>query len=187
MAAYRDARSRPTLPAMIALAQAADINLQWLATGEGPKESHEALLRAGLPASELVQVPRVLLSLEPGADPPALRRTGRHGVETVAAARQYGNLDPRTLVLADAIGLGMAPAVFDNAELTIDTAQTEIRPQGGLYVFAQGDQVFIRWLQRDPAGILIGEPGKESADRVLTVPITVLGRVVGQHRRVIHT
>jgi transcriptional regulator with XRE-family HTH domain len=183
---WQKLEQRPPLEAMIKLARAADTNLQWLATGEGPKESRGKLLHAAVPAAELLSVPRVALDLASSL-PPTLRLTGDTSVLSVEFAHQVQNRDPTTLVVADAVGVGMTPAVAEHAELFIDTAQREVRTQGDLFVFVQDDRVFIRWLQRDPAGILIGEPGKTSASRLLTVPIVILGRVVLQLERTIYT
>lgn len=176
MAKWRDLRVRPTMAAMIALARAAEVSVQWLATGEGPRESPAALLRAGLPPSELLRVPRVRLALAPGA-PPRLASVGTHGTVTAAEARQAGNGDPAALMLAD-LPDGLPPAIPAHAELLLDASQAEPRPEGGLYVFADAGQVFVRWLQRDPAGLLIGDPGQEKATRLLPAPVAVLARVV---------
>jgi hypothetical protein len=173
---WRDGKARPPFHAMIALARAAEVSVQWLATGEGPRESPSALLRAGLPPSELLRVPRVRLALAPGA-PPRLVPVGTHGTVTAAEARQAGNGDPEALMLAD-LPDGLPPAIPAHAELLLDASQAEPRPEGGLYVFSEGGQVFVRWLQRDPAGLLVGDPGHEKATRLLPAPVAVLARVV---------
>ncbi|WP_291295357.1 hypothetical protein [Elioraea sp.] len=176
VAGYRDGKSKPALPAIVGLARAADVNLHWLATGEGPKESEQQLTRQLLPGSDILLVPRVALELA-SLSPPALRRTGEVVALSADAAREAQNLDVATLAVADARGLSLVLPGVELADIFIDTAQTEVRPEGSIFVFAQGAEVFVRWLQLDPDGLLVGEPGKTSAHRLLTVPVTVLGRV----------
>jgi hypothetical protein len=176
VAGYRDGKSKPALPAIVGLARAADVNLHWLATGEGPKESEQQLARQLLPGSDILLVPRVKLELA-SLSPPTLRPTGEVVALPVAVARQAQNLEAATLAAADARGLGFVLPGVELADIFIDTAQTQVRPEGAIFVFAQGTEVFVRWLQLDPEGVLVGEPGKMSAHRLLTVPVAVLGRV----------
>jgi len=177
-------RGQPGIANLIALAQAAGVSVEWLATG---KER-----RAGEPPS----VPDAH-----SADyvfPPRRRTRGHRGrtgflcseqvVDYLALKAQWVrtrlNTDPRNLLLLETEGDSMMPTLGDSDLVLVDIGEPRFK-RDGVYVLRHHGDLSVKRLQRRPDGRLTvkcDNPVYESSV-VAADLVHIIGRVVWSGRR----
>ena len=178
-------RGQPSVANLVALAKAAKVSVEWLATGQ---ESTLAK-RTNVPEGEhsgFAHVPRYNVEAE------ALRGEllrSEQIVDYLAFKKEWVqtrlNADPRNLLLIEAVGDSMAPTLNDSDLLLVDLAEPRFR-HDGIYVLRRDHELEVKRLQRLPDGslkIISDNSAYESA----TVPgdsVLIIGRVIWTAGRV---
>jgi phage repressor protein C with HTH and peptisase S24 domain len=186
--------AEPSRERLIALADAAKVNIGWLAKGEGPPPAFAAMPAGGRPdASAGAQRPVVadsftVLPKQPDA---AAAGTGqptppRHDTEFIAFrndwVRSVLHIDPHDLVMETAVGESMHPTIRDGDLLLVDTTDRNFN-HFGVYVLEIAGERLVKRVQRklDGSLVLISDNVTYQPDHVageMLQDVTVIGRVV---------
>ncbi|KZE34577.1 XRE family transcriptional regulator [Crenobacter luteus] len=161
----------PTLSTLVALAKAAGVSVEWLATGEGPMRKEEAAPEAaprraapspcacldtlGNPVDldEFVFVPRYNLKASAGH---GASTEGEKPVFSMAFRKywvdNYLRADPHDLSVISVKGDSMKGVLEDRDVILLNHA--ERNPGAGLYVLRLDGDLIVKQVQRLPGGIL---------------------------------
>lgn len=137
--------SMPSVDKAVALAQAANVNLEWLATGEGSMRADEKADEASL-EDEFAMVPGYNIQVAagdgalPGPENATRKLAFRH------KWLRFRGLTVKNLALVFAKGDSMEPTIDDNNTVMIDTSQKELR-DGSIYVIRTNDHLIIKRIQ----------------------------------------
>lgn len=179
---YLAGDSDPSRSRLISIATAAGVQLQWLATGEGPmrpSDDDQAVPADGRDLDEYALVPRYAVEVSAG-----------HGawpdqvdvVERLAFKRSWLvklGLKEHNLVLVTARGDSMEPTFYDGDLLLVDVSQTGI-VDGGVSVIRTDGLLLAKRLQAgfgDQVTVISDNP---RYDRLTTTKdqLRIVGRVV---------
>jgi phage repressor protein C with HTH and peptisase S24 domain len=187
--------AEPSRERLVALAEAAQVGIAWLARGEGPEPRFQATEPSGRrPRSSDTSVPHVnpshflLLPRRPdtaaaGAGlPPPPPYTSEYIAFQHEWLRFVFRVDPENLILEIAVGESMQPTIHDGDLLLIDTTDHVVR-NFGIYVLEVAGERLVKRVQRKVDGslVLISDNMAYQADSVPVerVPdVAVVGRVV---------
>jgi phage repressor protein C with HTH and peptisase S24 domain len=168
-------RGQPSMVSLVNLARAARVSVEWLATGQdAPKgQTH------GIDVREYVRMPRG--SVHTRASRGALQ--SYQIVDFVAFKsdwlRRYFGVDPKNLMLIEAVGDSMSPTVDEGDLVLVDVREARFR-HDGIYVIRSGHDLSIKRIQRRPDGKLIvrsDNPAYEPAI-VSSESINIVGHVL---------
>jgi phage repressor protein C with HTH and peptisase S24 domain len=182
--------AEPSRERLVALAQAADVSVGWLASGEGPEPRLGSASRvagdvvpgAPLDRADYVFLPHrpgtVAAGLEPPPPPPA--------VEFIALRhdwiRSTFGIEPDRLALETAAGESMLPGIRDDDLLLVDTTENRIR-SFGIYVLEIGGERLVKRVQPklDGSLTLISDNAAYEPEHVppaQTAEVRVVGRIL---------
>lgn len=184
---YLAGTAEPKAFRLAAIGKAAGVRLEWLATGDGPKDLEgdgpAGSARADGVWEEFDLVPLYDAVVSAGAGSVV---TGDERPLAQMAFRKYwlGKLGLRAadLVMIRARGDSMEPAIRDGDTLLLDTSRNT--PEGGyIYVVRVNDELRAKRLQRLMDGsVRVSSDNKVYADEVIDVSdlehLHILGRVV---------
>lgn len=185
--------------ALVALARATGVRIEWLATGDGPKLSPDSAMDTGEPLrQQLVTMGR------PGIAPPGYVLLPR--VEARAAAGHGSGLDsdkvvdflafsedwvrntlhrrPANLALLEATGDSMDPTIRDGDILLVDTSVTDIQ-SSRVYVLQVNGALLVKRIQVRLDGSLVVKSDNPSYEAEVVrpderSPLRIVGQVVWQ-------
>jgi phage repressor protein C with HTH and peptisase S24 domain len=182
--------AEPSRERLVALARAADVNVGWLAGGEGPEPRlGPAPPAAGrvVPGTHLDSTDYVFLSRRPGtaaagleSPPPA------PSVEFIALRhdwiRSTFGIEPDRLALETAAGESMLPGIQDGDLLLIDSTENRIG-RFGIYVLEVGGERLVKRVQPklDGSLTLISDNAAYEPEHVpptRTAEVRVVGRIL---------
>jgi phage repressor protein C with HTH and peptisase S24 domain len=181
---YRGGRELPS-SALVSLARATGVRLEWLATGEGPMQGEDAVVTASAAPPGYVLLPLV----------EARAAAGNHGglrsdqiVDFIAFSenflKQTLRRSPQNLALLTASGDSMDPTIRDGDLLLVDTSARRIEGSR-IYVLAIGGALMVKRIQLRLDGSVVVksdnavyEPEVLAADQTST--LNILGQVVWQ-------
>ena len=187
--------SEPTRPMLNALASAAGVSLEWLATGANASSSNATGVDAYVPTisepnanmGDIVRIPRLLGSKrEPDGNRPLIFAPERAFVPLGWISDGIKGAKPEDLALFRVVSDEMEPELFDGEILFVDTAMTARTPTEGTRLVRIYDQLCVRHvirLSKDtfslrhlkmPAAL---EGVRFSAEQ-LGVDIDILGRII---------
>jgi phage repressor protein C with HTH and peptisase S24 domain len=181
---YRGGRELPS-SALVSLARATGVRLEWLATGEGPMQGDSTPELA--PATPPGHVLLPLLEARAAAGNHGGLRSD-HLVDFIAFSesflKQTLRRSPQNLALLTASGDSMDPTIRDGDLLLVDTSARRIEGSF-IYVLAIGGGLLVKRidLRRDGSVILKSDNPKYAAEEVPaaeTPTLQVLGQVVWQ-------
>jgi phage repressor protein C with HTH and peptisase S24 domain len=172
-------RGQPSVSNLVALAKAAEVSVEWLATGHESSAAKRSPERPGRnERDDFIYLDRhavkdrargKLLRSEQIVDDLAFRK------EWVRARL---NLDPRNLMLIEAVGDSMAPTLEDADLLLVDLSEPRFR-HDGIYVLRR-DELEVKRLQRRPdatLNIISDNPAYEPS-MVAGDSVHIIGRVI---------
>lgn len=146
----------PTRKVLVQLANAANVNLHWLATGEG---SHSGEVPATVPGidskASLTRLPLYKVEASSASSIVALH-DGRTTLPGLAFCRNWlgkQGLESKQLAGLLARGNSMEPTIRNGESLLVDLGQREIM-DGEIYVMRDGSNFLIKRLQRKLEGKL---------------------------------
>lgn len=145
MSKYVNGTAEPELQAAARLARVLEIDLLWLATGEG-SASAERGGHVGVPIYD-VRLAAGTASLADGAQLLGEMPFDRN------LLRQLGRTSAELLGVLEADGDSMEPLIADGARVVIDFADTRLRE--GVFGFRMGDELRIKRLRRTVDGVEI--------------------------------
>lgn len=181
--------SKPNLAMAAAIARAANVRLEWLATGEGPMRQEEQGSNE-LPESEFSLVPRYDVNVSAG-----------HGsitdeeniVDRLAFKTQwlknYMGLSPSRTAIVTATGDSMEPTLHDRDILLVDMRVQDSK-RDGVHILRHDNLLVAKRLQWDMDGTLFIKSDNPAYEKLTVFPerigdvVTVIGRVVWVGKRI---
>ena len=151
--------SLPGLDKLIAIAETSKANIEWLATGEGPKDKGSldmekiAPYHTGQPCERCSDNENAKLALY-NAEPSAGNGTtfdDEHIVDWYPVSRKWlkeAGLNEKNLVVGAAKGDSMQPTIKDGDLLMLDRSKTEAT--AGVYVIRMSGELFVKRVQKNP-------------------------------------
>ena len=186
--------------ALLAIADATGVSLEWLASGRGPVEAPSQVIismhsagsvdRPATPAeialpAGYVRIPRFSIAASAGHG--ALATTEHpQVVEYVAYAedflRAHLRRRPEDLGLIETRGDSMEPTIPDGAVLTLDVSERQTLENGRLYVVAVGDALVVKRVELRMTAIVLHSDNPryppEIIDRADAEQLHVIGQVL---------
>jgi len=159
---YLSGNSEPGLSALKGIAKAGDVNIEWLATGEGAKERGrladgsslimEDCAIYGAPQCEAChESSRIsLYDVQPSAGEGTIFND-ENIIDHIPFSRKWlkqQGLSEKNLVLVTARGDSMHPTIKNGDMLMLDRTRTEAT--SGVYIIRMGDELFVKRLQKNP-------------------------------------
>lgn len=186
---YRMGREMP-VSALISLARATGVCLEWLATGSGPMlttEQSPGVTQAGVNG---LGTPQGYLSLPmvevPGATGPEDRQTSTPKIDFVLFSEffltQTLRRKPKNLALLIAAGDSMARTIQDGDLLLVDTSIRQIQASR-IYVLRGGSALMVKRIQVKIDGSLVARPDNPIYEPEVLAPdqaktLHIVGEVV---------
>ena len=187
---YLYGRSEPNMTQLVKIARTADVNIDWLATGEGPmRGAASPMVRETAPVGRdpfdeeyaLIDGYHVAVSAGHGSF------NDQHQVTRKLAFRRkwltYRQLSPDNLAVVFAKGDSMEPTIHSGDSILVDMSRNQIQ-DGGLFVLRLGDELYAKRLQkRVDGGVNIISDNKAGYETLAVLPhelgsLTIIGKVV---------
>lgn len=173
------AGGQPTRKVLIALAQAAEVDLIWLMTGEGgvqPRKPVDSNIQS-LTRLPLYQSRATLPPMEP-----QFRSVTPQNVAGLGFCRFWlssHGLDAKDIAGLYMQGNSMEPTINDGDTLLVNVTQRDI-VDGSLYAIRDGNTALIKRIQRHPAGRLrlICDNPIYTVIEVETASVDIIGKVI---------
>lgn len=160
---------KPKPEALQRIAEVAGVNLNWLITGDGPKIAKPEMVGVQnllasqglqeerlnlLSSSEVAHLP--LFDIRASAGPGGFAFSGDPQSELTLGLDLLDSLGlrPNGLAMLWARGDSMFPTIPDGSLLLVDVNDTTPR-SGQIYVAQLDDDLFVKRLQNDPAGVTL--------------------------------
>jgi len=178
---WKQGDSEPTVSRLLALAQAGNVSVNWLVTGE-TSDNTEAKPSANDITKEFAMIPgyKIQVSAGPGSTPmdeePTRFLAFRH------KWLKYRGLNKKDLVLVFTRGDSMEPTISDNNTLMIDTSQRDMI-DGSIYVIRTDNHLVVKRVQKlINKGLLLLSDNKDYKEQIIEPneanDLEVIGRVV---------
>lgn len=172
-------KADPTRQRLIKLAKGANVRLEWLATGAGPK-------RADDDVDGYFMVPRY--NVKAAAGPGAVIHNEQivdhlaFKAEWVRGKLGFRGRNPsESLALIEAVGNSMAPRIEDGDLLLVNHADREFR-NGAIYVVEMDDALMVKRIERRDSHIVLHSENERYAPQTLSVAdsrkLRFIGRVI---------
>jgi phage repressor protein C with HTH and peptisase S24 domain len=186
--------AEPSRERLVALAEAAQVGIGWLATGEGPApqfvESEHSGGRArsigsnsGIDPSRFVLLPKLAegAAAGGGTPEPPMPETEYIAFRHDWVRAGFG-IEPTDLILETAVGDSMRPTIQDGDLLLVDTTDRAFSTFG-VYVLEIAGERLVKRVQRklDGSLVLISDNSTYQPDEVtgaMLSSVTVIGRVI---------
>ena len=176
-------RGQPSVTNLVALARAARVSIEWLATGEESKQSAQAITRA-VEHGDFIFMPRNRIRFSAGRD--GILRSDQV-VDSIAFRAEWVkkrlSTEARDLLLIEVVGDSMAPTVEDGDLILADLAEPRFR-QDGIYLLRHDSGLAVKRIQRRPDGKLLIRSDNPKYEAMVVVTVNVIGRVIWTGGRV---
>jgi phage repressor protein C with HTH and peptisase S24 domain len=176
-------RGQPSVPNLVALARAARVSIEWLATGEESKQSAQAVTRA-VEHGDFIFMPRNRIRTASGRD--GILRSDQV-VDSIAFRAEWVkrrlSTESRDLLLIEVVGDSMAPTVEDGDLILADLAEPRFR-QDGIYLLRHDSGLAVKRIQRRPDGKLLIRSDNPKYEAMVVPTVNVIGRVIWTGGRV---
>ncbi len=176
---WMSGRGQPSVANLVALAGAAKVSVEWLATGHESAAIKRSTGRT-TEHGEYVFVPRYDVK-GPAARGGPLR--SEQIVDYLAFkidwVKSRLKTEPRNLLLIEAAGDSMAPTLEDSDLMLVDLGEPRFR-HDGIYVLRRDHELAVKRIQRRPDGSLLIRSDNSAYESlvVTTEAIHVIGRVI---------
>ena len=183
------------LKALVAIADACEVSLDWLVTGRGPSRSEpvdgtvddansppQFVSDTGKP--RYVAIPRLNIAASAGGGALAEHtQVVEYLAFDIDFVRNRFRRDPKHLVLIEARGDSMEPAIRDGDILTVDLTPGQPLHNAQLYVLRVGDNLLVKRLeQRLDGGLIVHSDNTRYAPETIAreqlVNLNILGEVL---------
>ncbi len=170
-------RGQPNVSNLVALARAARVSIEWLATGEESKQSAQAITRA-VEHGDFIFMPRNRIRFSSGRD--GILRSDQV-VDSIAFraawVKRRLSTESRDLLLIEVVGDSMAPTVEDSDLILADLAEPRFR-QDGIYLLRHDSGLGVKRIQRRPDGKLLVRSDNPKYEAIVVSAVSVIGRVI---------
>ena len=170
-------RGQPSVANLVALARAARVSVEWLATGEEISHSGQAVARAA-EHGDFIFMPRSRIRFSSGRE--GIMRS-EQVVDSVAFRadwiKRVLRADPRDLILIEVTGDSMAPTVEDSDLILADLAEPRFR-QDGIYLLRHDGGLTVKRIQRRPDGKILVRSDNPKYESMVVPSVKIIGRVV---------
>ena len=168
-------RGQPSVANLVALAKAAEVSIEWLATGQDSGSSRP-VMRRKVEHDDFAYAPR---SDDARFDTVHSDQIVDHLAFKKDWVRTRLNADPRNLLLIETVGDSMTPTLEDSDLLLVDLSEPRFR-HDGIYVLRRDSVLEVKRLQRRPDGALniISDNPAYAPAIVASDTVHVLGRVI---------
>lgn len=169
----------PRLDNLVAIAEAGNVNIEWLATGEG--KPNKDLLAKNNEMDEFALIPGYNIQISAG--------NGSQGEQEQVTRKlafrhkwlKFKGLKEKDLVLVFTKGDSMEPTISDNNTLMIDTSQQQL-VDGSIYVIRNNEHLVVKRIQNTLKGFYLISDNKEYEKVEVTYneadDLKIIGRVV---------
>ncbi len=176
-------RGQPSVTNLVALARAARVSIEWLATGEESKQSAQAITRA-VEHGDFIFMPRNRIRFSSGRE--GILRSDQV-VDSIAFRAEWVkrrlSTESRDLLLIEVVGDSMAPTVEDMDLILADLAEPRFR-QDGIYLLRHDSGLAVKRIQRRPDGKLLIRSDNPKYEAMVVTTVNVIGRVIWTGGRV---
>jgi phage repressor protein C with HTH and peptisase S24 domain len=176
-------RGQPSVTNLVALARAARVSIEWLATGEESKQSAQAITRA-VEHGDFIFMPRNRIRFSSGRE--GILRSDQV-VDSIAFRAEWVkrrlSIESRDLLLIEVVGDSMAPTVEDMDLILADLAEPRFR-QDGIYLLRHDSGLAVKRIQRRPDGKLLIRSDNPKYEAMVVSTVNVIGRVIWTGGRV---
>ncbi len=176
-------RGQPSVTNLVALARAARVSIEWLATGEESKQSAQAITRA-VEHGDFIFMPRNRIRFSSGRE--GILRSDQV-VDSIAFRAEWVkrrlSTESRDLLLIEVVGDSMAPTVEDMDLILADLAEPRFR-QDGIYLLRHDSGLAVKRIQRRPDGKLLIRSDNPKYEAMVVSTVNVIGRVIWTGGRV---
>jgi phage repressor protein C with HTH and peptisase S24 domain len=153
---------KPTLETLVTVARGAGVNLEWLATGEGPvrgavNDKSLPVVLAGLPqsiATDFALVPRLDIKASAGNGALAVDEEVIDFLAFQASWLRSRNINPDRARVMTAKGDSMEPTIRDGDVLLVDTSIDRVR-DNALYIIVFEGLVFVKRIHMKMDGSIL--------------------------------
>ncbi len=143
-------RGQPSMISLVNLARAARVSIEWLATGQDAAKSEAQKAES----DDYVYLPRNSVRSPVGRGIMQSRQIVDYLALKSEWLRRRLGVDPKSLMLIEAVGDSMAPTIEEGDLLLVDLRDPRIR-HDGVYVLRASGELSIKRIQRRPDGKLI--------------------------------
>jgi phage repressor protein C with HTH and peptisase S24 domain len=168
-------RGQPSMISLVNLARAARVSIEWLATGQDAPKGEAR----GAESGEYAYLPHNSVRNAVGRGTVQSRQIVDYLAFKVEWLRRRVGIDPKSLMLVEAVSDSMAPTIDEGDLVLVDLRDPRFR-HDGVYVLRASGELSIKRIQRRPDGKLIVrndnaayEPTVVAADTV-----SVVGHVI---------
>lgn len=169
-------RGQPSVGNLVALARAARVSVEWLATGAESAPSKPAA--HPVEGSDYIFMPRNRIRFA-GARGRIIR--SEQVVDSIAFRaswiKQRFRADPRDLILIEAEGDSMAPTIEDSDLMLASLAEPRFR-QDGIYLLRRENGIEVKRIQRRPDGKLVLSSDNQRYEAMVVSSVGIVGRVI---------
>jgi phage repressor protein C with HTH and peptisase S24 domain len=139
---YVEGTSDPSRTNLIALADAAGVNIEWLSTGKGAMTRDAAEAGRQVPESEFVFVPMMQGKISAGGG-----LIPDNNIQMTVAFRKdwiRRKGDHRNMSMICVQGESMAPTLMDGDMVLVDHNVKAVSASGGIYAITFGDEIMVK-------------------------------------------
>jgi len=177
---------QPSVANLIALARAANVSLEWLATGEEPAQKPGAADDGHHPPN-FIFMPRNQLRQRGGKRGASSRneQVVDHLAFRTDWAARYLRVEPRDLILIEAAGDAMAPAIASGDLVLVDMGRPRFI-QEGIYLLKHAGGISLKRLELRPDGkvLLCNDNPVYPALTAERQDVAILGRAIWSGGRI---
>jgi phage repressor protein C with HTH and peptisase S24 domain len=170
-------RGQPSVVNLVALARAARVSIEWLATGEETRQSAQAVTRA-VEHGDFIFMPRTRIRYSGGKG--GMIRSDQV-VDSIAFRAEWVkrrlHTDSRDLLLIEVNGDSMAPTIRDQDLILADLAEPRFK-QDGIYLLRHESGLAVKRIQRQPNGKLLVRSDNPKYEPIVAATVGVIGRVI---------
>lgn len=167
-------RGQPSISSLVSLAKAARVSVEWLATGRDAAKGQPPGEK-----SDYVFLPRQSVRLHAGRAALQSAQIVDYMALKSDWLRSRLNVDPRNLMLVEAVGDSMSPTIDEGDLVLVDLHEPRYR-HDGVYALRSGLDIAIKRLQRRPDSKLVVRSDNPAYEPAVVSPdsIAVLGHVI---------
>jgi SOS-response transcriptional repressor LexA len=170
-------RGQPSVANLVALARAARVSVEWLATGaEAPRGAAASAQAVG--HGDFIFMPRNRMRFSSGRE--GLLRSDQV-VDSIALRAEWVKrvlkAEPRDLILIEVAGDSMAPTVEDSDLILANLAEPRFH-QDGIYLLRYDGGLTVKRIQRRPDGKLLVRSDNPKYQAIVAANVKIIGRVI---------
>ena len=171
---WASGRGQPSMISLVNLARAARVSIEWLATGQEPSKTEAP----GAEARDYVYLPRNSVRTAAGRGTVQSRQIVDYLALNSEWLRRRLSVDPKHLMLLEAVGDAMSPTIEENDLVLVDLRDPRFH-HDGIYVLRAGSELAVRRIQRRPDGKLIIRNDNPAYEPAVVAPdsINLIGHV----------